>query len=98
MREHDPFRGELPEMRTQGLVVKVVADRPVEGVRLGRQQVSSARRLGQRWRPLSVPGVGEARAAELDPQRQGRGAAGMLDLPPAHARRANHRCPQTGPS
>jgi hypothetical protein len=49
----------------------------------GADRPPPARRLGQCRSPLGTAGVGEAHAAELDPQRQRRRAAGVLDLPAA---------------
>jgi hypothetical protein len=41
--EHDPFRTQFAEVPAQRRVVEVVADRPVEGVRLDGEQIRSPR-------------------------------------------------------
>jgi len=76
------------QVSAQGLIVQAVADGPVEGIGLHREQVRAVRCFGQYRSPLRVPGVGEAHAAEFDPQRQGRRAARVLDLPAVHGSRA----------
>ena len=75
-------------MGAQRLIIQVVPDWPVERVGLHREQVRPVRCFGQRRGPLRVSGIGEARAAQLHPQRQRRRAAGVLDFPSAHGRRA----------
>ncbi len=69
MSEQDSFRMDLIEVLAQCLIVEVVADWPVEGVSLGREQVHVTRRIGQGGRPLRIPGVCEAHPVEVDPQR-----------------------------
>jgi len=86
--ENDPLSANLAQVGAQGLVAQVIADRLVVGIGLGGEQVRAVRRLGQGRSPLGVAGVTKAGAAQVDPQCQGRGAAGMLDLPAAHGRGA----------
>ena len=79
MGQHKLTAAELVAALPQAGVVEVVADWPVEGVRLADEKIRVGGRFNQRFTPRAVARIGDDLICASHTQRIGRGAAGVRD-------------------
>ncbi len=77
MCEDDAFGANQWELFAKRREIEVEGNRTFERVRLGDEQVRGARSIEEFVGPFRVAGVGDDATIALDPQREGRRAAGM---------------------